>query len=183
MSWKTSKILKFFFTSSGFCKFGADCSYVHPQPVSSPLESDIDDEKAFIQNMKQHLIKKEIIIKVLQEKVKILEYRPSEQIKNSWEICGKTFESEATLITHVMQYHKQEVLRVSDQALSIQLSPTIEQRNNSKTETEMKTEGNFKCNYYAGVFSEGNNSGAAHDLKTQSCYGCDDEINDDLAIG
>ena len=34
-----------FFPFSGFCKFGADCSLIHPHPVASPLQSDIVDLK------------------------------------------------------------------------------------------------------------------------------------------
>ena len=88
-----------------------------------------------------------------------------------------------------MKYHQQEVSRVNCQELSAQMSPTTEERYNSRTEVVVETEMDFKCNYCANVFSQGGNL-EKHRIKNHklpenyiSCYGCDEEINDDLAVG
>ena len=88
-----------------------------------------------------------------------------------------------------MKYHQQEVLRANYQELSAQMSQTTEERHNSRTKVEVKTEMGFKCNYCADNFSEGKTL-VKHIIKNHklpenciSCYGFDEEINDDIAIG
>ena len=51
-----------FFTSSGFCKFGTECSFAHPQPVTLLLQIGIESPKASLQSVLHDLDQKESII-------------------------------------------------------------------------------------------------------------------------
>ena len=66
----------------------------------------------------------------------------------------KDAQSNQNKYTHY-EISQEEVLRDSHQELSMQMSPTNEQRSHSEKEIKIESENYFKCNYCAEVLSRG----------------------------
>ena len=82
-----------YFISTGFCKFEEDCSYLHPVPVVTvqptvKLEQEIMEIKEILKTVHEILAVKEIEIKLLCEKVLVLEETSSLKLMKSFK-CEK----------------------------------------------------------------------------------------------
>ena len=112
-----------YFVRSGQCKFGSDCSYIHPEPTesSNKLDKDILDMKTTLDTVISTLAQNKIEIKRLEEKIMKLEQEYSVPLvnENKCEVC----EHKASSATnHVTRNHKQEVLRSSSHEISLDIS-------------------------------------------------------------
>ena len=119
-----------FFTSSGFCKFGKDCSYIHPDSLEnkSNVEEDILEMKETLRSLLSTLAEKEIRIKQLEEKVISIE-GSSASIKNYFEceICQFAASSSTGLKSHIAQIHNNKTCPPLCPPLSHTSSPSKKQ--------------------------------------------------------
>ena len=135
-----------FFTVSGFCKWGVECSYSHHQPVSTPVQKEIDDLKITLKIVLEDLAQKENIIQKLQENVNnLLASNFTTRIETTdlnstfkCEECSFSTNNIHGLKVHIGKSHKSEVLREDNfQFEHFSMSETLLNEREEQTESRI----------------------------------------------
>ena len=135
-----------FFTVSGFCKWGVECSYSHHQPVSTPVQKEIDDLKITLKIVLEDLAQKENIIQKLQENVNnLLASNFTTRIETTdlnstfkCDECSFSTNNNHGLKVHIGKSHKSEVLREDkSQFKNSNMSETLLDERKEHTESRL----------------------------------------------
>ena len=164
------------------------------QSENQVLRDEIEELKSTISCNAKH-------IKVLYEKITEISQKICEA-SNVCELCEYQASSSTVLKAHITRKHKydqkgSEQLGDTSFDISLEVSHllcTINEYSSQNPEynvnnSEIEIESEFKCKYCDSIFGEGNTL-EEHMIKKHklpencsSCYGCDEKINSNLAIG